>query len=711
MLTFDRTSVLLNGKREFLVSGEFHYFRVPHEDWRRRLRLFREAGGNCVATYVPWLIHEPVEGGIVFGDRPERDLAGFLEAVAEEGLMAICRPGPYQYSELACNGLPEWLCENYPELAAKKLDGSPIHRGSVSYMHPGFLERARRYFRAYADVVRPFMASRGGPVVLTQLDNELTGIHVWFGSFDANPETFGFGREDGRYPSWLRRKYGTPQAMNEAYGTDFASFADARPILSQGDVHGVADERRRHDFALCYYRQAADYLLTLRDWLREDGIDGPLSHNASGSVMSTYFQEACADLAPDFLLGSDLYYTLGQGWGGSNSPTPHYYIDSLFSLDSLRALGMPPAVLEMPGGSPTDMPPILRNDLLACYMANLAAGMKAVNYYVFTGGPNFGETGTTCDIYDYNAAVHADGSLNETYYAMKDFGAFLRAHPELLDMHRVASVQLGFDFDWLRSRGWFSPSKDELDGGHAFDFIQHGLLYTLLCSRYSAEHVDLAGPLDPARPLLVGAAATLSAAAQRNVADFVRSGGRLVITPSVPVLDEDFRPCTILADAICPFRLEARQRPDAPVIAEGRRLYGGKAPRFFAEIPEGATPCATDAATGETIAFERAVGEGRVVVSTLYGNASHYDQCIALESLLDRLGAKPAASSSNRSVFTSLFESPDGSKRALFALNLYSSPQSTDVTLYRDGVPCPPVHFDLQAMEVKYEVRRTKDEG
>lgn len=48
-------------------------------------------------------------------------------------------------------------------------------------------------------------------------------------------------------------------------------------------------------------------------------------------------------------------------------------------------------------------------------MANLALGLKGVNYYVYTGGPNFPNTGTTCDIYDYNAHVHADGSLNETY--------------------------------------------------------------------------------------------------------------------------------------------------------------------------------------------------------------------------------------------------------------------------------------------------------
>ena len=55
-------------------------------------------------------------------------------------------------------------------------------------------------------------------------------------------------------------------------------------------------------------------------------------------------------------------------------------------------------------------------------------GLKGVNYYVYTGGPNFPDTGTTCDIYDYNAHVHADGSLNETYESLKTFGKFMESH-------------------------------------------------------------------------------------------------------------------------------------------------------------------------------------------------------------------------------------------------------------------------------------------
>ena len=123
-LTHDPTSLFFDGERRFLLSGEFHYFRVPADDWRRRMRLFKSAGGNMLASYVPWCVHEPEEGRIVFGDRPERDLAAFLRTAAEEGLPVLLRPGPYAYSELVCNGLPLWLERDHPALRWKRADGS-----------------------------------------------------------------------------------------------------------------------------------------------------------------------------------------------------------------------------------------------------------------------------------------------------------------------------------------------------------------------------------------------------------------------------------------------------------------------------------------------------------------------------------------------------------------------------------------------------------
>ena len=119
-ITFNTKSYLIGNAPTYLLSGEFHYFRVPKKDWRRRMRLFKEAGGNVLATYIPWLLHEPEEGRFVWGETADwLDLEGFLQTARDEDLYVIARPGPYQYSELIYDGLPGWLCENYPELLAR----------------------------------------------------------------------------------------------------------------------------------------------------------------------------------------------------------------------------------------------------------------------------------------------------------------------------------------------------------------------------------------------------------------------------------------------------------------------------------------------------------------------------------------------------------------------------------------------------------------
>ena len=694
-LTFDAQGVLIDGRREFLVSGEFHYFRVPQEDWRRRMELFKEAGGNCLATYVPWLIHEPEEGNIVFGDQPKRDFARFLETAAAAGLPVIARPGPYQYSELAHHGLPGWLVRNYPALMAKKRDGGDIGEGSVSYMHPLFLEKARRYYRAFAEVVRPYLSSNGGPVAMVQLDNELTGIHVWFHGPDYNPETFGFGTEDGRYPAFLREKYGDVAAVNGAYGTSWASFADARPLSG---AERVPQARSDRDYRLCYFRQIGEYMRTLRDWLREDGIGEPLCHNAGSPAMNTFFREAAESLGPDFLLGSDHYYALSQMWSHDN-PTPSYFFNVQLSCDTMRSMGGPSIVFEMPGGSPSDMPPILRNDLLACYMANFALGVKGVNYYVYTGGPNFPGTGTTCDLYDYNALVHADGSLNETYFAAADFGKFVHSRRDLLEARRVASVQLGIEFDAYRGACGNAPDPAFPSAAKSWEFAERGLIYSLGCSRLSSEYVDLERPLDKSRPLLIPAMEMMSRTAQRNVADFVLGGGRLLLAPCVPRFDLDLQPCTILADALGLPEVIPCDGFGLVLEYGGLRLY--RMDMFGRiECPAGVEPVVTDPETGRVAGCRVKAGKGEVVLLSFSWNATLFSQSEMLERMLGEMGAKPAVESSNRSILTTLFEGPDG-KQTVFALNLHASPQSTRLVVYRDGKPAATLDVALEAMQVK----------
>lgn len=703
--SFDRIGFKIDGQDAFLVSGEFHYFRVPREDWKRRMQLFIEAGGNCLATYVPWLIHEPSEGDIRFNDVAYRDLRGFLTLAQEMGLKVILRPGPYQYSELKNAGIPSWLLDGYPELRAVNLHGSGIsgERGSrgwsVSYLHPKFLEKARVYFKAFAEQARPFMMENGGPVCMLQLDNELAGIHVWYGSLDYNPDTMGFFRADGRYPNWLRKKYQTIECLNEAYGTNYIRFEYVLPIepSSASDAYSC---RRVQDYDEFYQGTMAEYLGTLAGWLREDGLNAPFCHNSGNPKMNDIFPQTVEVLKDEpFLLGSDHYYTLNQTWP-QNNPTPQYALRALMSLDMLRAMGMPPSVLEMPAGSASDTPPALGNDLLACYMTNLALGAKGVNYYVYTGGPNVPDTGETCDIYDYGAPVHADGTLNEPVYrAIQTYGRFMEEHRWMQRAHRYASVQVGFE--WVGQAGQSVSAHGIAKDNEAIErFTERGLLYTLMCSHYSPEMVLLTGELDVKRPLIVPCASTMSAEAQKAVVEFVRRGGKAMILPILPTMDQAYYPENSLAELFKGAVFSGAQCIGTPIVVDGEeRVYYTTCEAVCEKLPEGAKAIATDKTGEKVIGFETKYGDGQAIWFGCTWEMGVFPHASMMERFVSRMGGRKCIESSNRNLFTSLW-TDDAGRRIAFIMNLYSSPQTSRICIHADSER-DLGEISLNAMEVR----------
>lgn len=152
------------GENEFLLddqpfrvlAGALHYFRVHPEQWRDRIRAARLMGLNTIETYVPWNEHEPEPG--TFQTAGRLDLARFLDIVAEEGLRAIVRPGPYICAEWDGGGLPAWLFR----------DGET----GVRTADPRFLEPVSAFLRRVLEIVVPRQIEQGGPVILLQVENE-----------------------------------------------------------------------------------------------------------------------------------------------------------------------------------------------------------------------------------------------------------------------------------------------------------------------------------------------------------------------------------------------------------------------------------------------------------------------------------------------------------------------------------------------------------
>jgi beta-galactosidase len=146
---------LLNGEPFRVLSGAIHYFRVHPGQWRERIRAARLMGLNTIETYVAWNEHAPRRGE--FDVTGRLDLAGFLDAVAAEGMHAVVRPGPYICAEFDNGGLPAWLTR-LPGIALRTSD-------------PVYLAPVEEYLTQVIDIVRPRQIDAGGPVILMQIEN------------------------------------------------------------------------------------------------------------------------------------------------------------------------------------------------------------------------------------------------------------------------------------------------------------------------------------------------------------------------------------------------------------------------------------------------------------------------------------------------------------------------------------------------------------
>lgn len=706
-IEWDVKSYEINGKREFLVSGEFHYFRVPKKDWESRLKLFLEAGGNCVATYIPWILHEPVEGDFRLGDIPERDLEGFLKLCNEMGIYVICRPGPYQYSEMKHCGLPGWLCRDYTEIHARDINGRMMVTDSVSYLHPTFLEKVKSWFDYICPVISRYTVNNGGPTAFVQFDNELIGIHEWFGGWDYNPETMGFGKEDGRYACFLKNRYGSIGSLNQAYGTEFAGFMDVRPIIGQS----TGDRRRAKDYQDFYFGTVAEYACVLTGWMREAGIDCDFIHNSGNSHSNSYYLEMNKKLGENFILGSDLYYNLNMDWD-QNNPTPKYAVNSFYAHETLRLMGFPPTVYELPGGSCCDWPPITSEDLKCCYMTNLAFGMKGFNYYVFTGGYNPEKIGGNGDIYDYGAAIGADNSIRPHYYMQKEFGAFLKEHAWLTEADMAADFYLGLDWEYSRSKYYDSGFKG-FGSADAWAFQKKGFVITSLCASYSPVLLDLSNDEFVQRidkPLIVVSSECMEAAIQERLTIFVKNGGRLLISPVIPYMDEEYNPCTILKEFLENASVEQFKGANADIdIGPVKNVFADEGLWVSTKQPDGAISIAKEMNTENTVSWKKNYPNGAMViwlgVRWKYGKNEQREM---LKYLFGELKCDiPAVCCDNPNVWTTLRS--NGSQRMLFIMNLFSSPMSAGIKVkMADGSYMDTGFHHLNPMEVKTVCLRCK---
>uniref|UniRef100_A0ACD5XZP6 Uncharacterized protein n=1 Tax=Avena sativa TaxID=4498 RepID=A0ACD5XZP6_AVESA len=249
VVTYDERSLLIDGRRDLFFSGAIHYPRSPPEMWPRLLKIAKEGGLNTIETYVFWNAHEPEQGKYNFEGR--NDMIKFLKMIQDYNMYAVVRIGPFIQAEWNHGGLPYWLRE-IPHIVFRA-NNEPYKREMEKFVR--FIVQKLKD----ADL----FASQGGPIILTQIENEYGNIkknHItegdeyleWAGQMAISTntgvpwimckQTTAPGEViptcNGRHcgDTWTMRDKNKPRLWTENWTAQFRAFGDQLAVRSAEDI-------------------------------------------------------------------------------------------------------------------------------------------------------------------------------------------------------------------------------------------------------------------------------------------------------------------------------------------------------------------------------------------------------------------------------------------------------------------------------------------
>jgi beta-galactosidase len=155
--TLGKDDFLLDGKPFQMISGEMHPARIPAAYWRHRIQMAKAMGCNSIAAYVFWNYHETIQGKFDFSTE-NRNVREFVKICGEEGMWVILRPGPYVCAEWDFGGIPPYLLK-IPDIKIRCMD-------------PNYMSAVTRYINALAKEIVSMQCSKGGPIIMVQIENE-----------------------------------------------------------------------------------------------------------------------------------------------------------------------------------------------------------------------------------------------------------------------------------------------------------------------------------------------------------------------------------------------------------------------------------------------------------------------------------------------------------------------------------------------------------
>ncbi|WP_327724973.1 beta-galactosidase [Streptomyces europaeiscabiei] len=482
-----------------LFGGDYNPEQWPEEVWHEDVRLMKEAGVNTVTLGVfSWAKLEPRPGAREFGW-----LDTLMDLMYAGGIgVVLATP---------TSSPPPWMGRLHPETLPRDENGQVEWWGSRQH----FSHSSDTYRRYAAAITEDLAARYGGHPALTMwhINNEYC--------------TYDWGDEAAvTFRDWLRRKYGTLEALNEAWGTAF---------WSQGydGWHEILPPRRAHymknpTHVLDFKRFTSDMLLECyvieRDIVRRHTPHLPVTTNFMPMWVG---QDAWRWAEEEDVVSVDIYPDPRDPFGAQNGAL-------IQDMTRSQAGGGPWMLMEQAAGpvnwrGVNHPKPRGLNRLWS--LQAVARGADAVCYFQWRQSRQGAEK-------FHSGMVSHAGEQGRTYQEVKQLGSELAAiGSEVTGHHLQAGVAVLFDWN-----SWWAGAQDgrlssEVDLAQVVRSWHRALWESNLTTAFAHPEHDLSAY----RLVVVPQLYLLTDAAVENLLAYVRGGGTLVSGFLTGVADEDDR--------------------------------------------------------------------------------------------------------------------------------------------------------------------------